>query len=332
MRVAIVGEYVVDSLEWHLCDSFRHLGHDVSAFGQFSTKPTVKKVQFWLSHFVAPYELGLNRRMADRIVAYGPDLVVVVTRMIHPSAIAAIKKKLPGRAVIHVNPDALTNLHRQQIIASDYDFYFTKEPYLAAIFRDKLGLNAHYVPEGFNPRVNIRPDVPKPDAEAITDVDVLMYGGLYAYRVRMAERLLKAGIRLHIYGSPSHYPSALVNAAFRRRILVGEEKNSLLYGAKIVFNNLHYAEVSSANQKYFEINGTGAFQLCDHKPTLHEYSGVPIDKVTFTTIDDAIDRIRYYLSRPAERHALAAQQYQHFMKHHTFDQRVEQILRIVAAQ
>ena len=35
MRVAVVGEYVFDSLEWHLCDSFRHLGNEVEAFGQF---------------------------------------------------------------------------------------------------------------------------------------------------------------------------------------------------------------------------------------------------------------------------------------------------------
>lgn len=51
----------------------------------------------------------------------------------------------------------------------------------------------------------------------------------------------------------------------RRKYIVGKEKARILYGAKIVFNNLHYAEIESVNNKFFEINGSGAFQLCDYR-------------------------------------------------------------------
>lgn len=145
----------------------------------------------------------------------------------------------------------------------------------------------------------------------------------------MAERLIQAGIRLTIFGLPATYMPTAVKQVFVGRYLTGHEKNRVINGAKIVFNNLHYAEVSSANKKYFEINGIGGFQLCDYQPTLAEYSGVPVEKVTFGSIDDAIDQIRYYLDKPTERYALSDQQYAHFQVHHTYEKRVQQLLNIV---
>jgi spore maturation protein CgeB len=329
MKIVIIGSSAFDSLESHLCDSFKVLGHtatliDLNAVTVFS--PTVR---YWLSRFVMTYDAGLSKQLAKETARQNPDLVVVVYRHLHPAIVTELKAKLPGRLVIQINPDTIATLERQQIIASEFDYYFSKEPYLVEVLRDKAQLNAHYLPEGFNPRVNVRPIISKAQAEAETDIDVLIYGNLYPYRARMAQALLKANIRVAIYGRPAAYTPPIVRQAFRNRYLAGEEKNQLLYGAKIVFNNFFFAEITSANQKYFEINGTGGFQLCDYKPLLNGYSGVPCEQVTYESTDEAIDKIRYYLSNPEARHAIADQQYRHFQQHHTFDQRMAYVLKTI---
>ena len=332
MRVVLVGSRAFDSLEYHLRDSFRALGHDATTLDVTDAWPVPPKLTYWASRFVESCDRAVSRQLAHRVIALRPDLVVVVYRHLHPVLVEVVKNRLPAVPVVQVNPDALSNLEKQQVIAADFDHYFSKEPFIVDFMRDKAGLNAHYLPEGFNPRVHRRPAIDKAAAEWETNIDVLLFGSLYAYRARMIEQLQRAGVNVAVYGTPGPYLRPAVQSAFGGRHLVGDEKNRLLYGARIVFNTFHYAEITSANQKYFEINGIGAFQLCDYKPTLDEYTGVPVERVTYRTMADAVDKIRYYLARPDERYELADQQYCHFQQHHTVDQRVAKLLQAIGFQ
>lgn len=329
MRVVIVGNKAFDSLEFHLGDSLQALGHAASILDVTDVMPVSPKLNYWASRFCEPYDRVVSQRLATKLIRLRPDLVLVVYRNLHPVLVDQVKTALPGVPVVQLNPDALSNLEKQQIIAADFDYYFSKEPYIVEAMRNKAGLNAHYLPEGFNPRVHQKPPVEKVVAEWLTNIDVLVFGSVYAYRARMIEQLMRAGVKVAVYGTAGPYLRPVVQTAFRRQYLVGTEKNRLLYGAKIVFNNFHYAEITSVNQKYFESNGIGAFQLCDYKPTVDEYTGVPAEWVTYRTMDEAVDKIRYYLAHSRKRHELADQQYQHFQEHHTLDRRVETLLRTV---
>ena len=329
MNIIVVGSQAVDSLERHLCDSFRALGHETTLLDVAGQWPIASKINYWLSRFVECYDRSVAKKLADDVLKLNPNLVVVVYRYMHPVLVEQLKKHRADVPVVQLNPDALSNFEKQQIIAADFDYYFSKEPYIVDALRHKGGLNAHYLPEGFNPRVHQRPPVEKAVAEWLTNIDVLVFGSMYAYRTRMVEQLMRAGVRVSVYGKQGPYVSPSVNAVVHQQYLVGPEKNRLLYGAKIVFNNFHYAEVSSVNQNYFEINGIGAFQLSDYKPTVDDYTGVPAEQVTYRTMDDAIDKIRYYLAQPVKRHELAERQYAHFQQHHTFDRRVSQLLRTI---
>ncbi|GAB3807961.1 hypothetical protein GCM10028819_45900 [Spirosoma humi] len=326
MKVAIVGSRLFDSVEYHLCDSFRTLGHDASILDITDGLPVSVRFTYWLSRFNESCDRLVSARLATTVAALRPELVIVVYRHLHPILVEHIKRHLPAVPVVQMNPDALSNLEKQQILAADFDCYFSKEPYIVDFLRTKLGAKAHYLPEGFNPRIHQKPTFDKGVAEEQTDIDVLVYGNLYAYRARMIDQLIRAGIKVAVFGTRGPYLRRTVQSAYRGQYLVGAEKNRLLYSARIVFNNLHYAEITSVNQKYFEINGIGGFQLCDDKPTIADYTGVPADAVTFRTIDEAIDKIRYYLAHTSERHELAARQYTHFQQYHTLDHRVEQLL------
>ena len=45
------------------------------------------------------------------------------------------------------------------------------------------------------------------------------------------------------------------------------------------------------NVKFFEIGGIGAFQICDYKPIIQEYSIIDPEKFTYKNINEAIEKL-----------------------------------------
>jgi spore maturation protein CgeB len=120
-----------------------------------------------------------------------------------------------------------------------------------------------------------------------------------------------------------------IERCFRNEYITGERKADILYGSKIIFNNFHYAEIESANVKFFEIAGIGGFQICDYKPVLKEYSAISLEDFTYKSIGEAIDLIEYYLDKPQIRHELAQKQHNHFLLNHTYEHRINQLLQVL---
>jgi len=330
MKIALFGSKDFDSLEYHFSDSFRDLEHDVFHFDITDIVPLKYKYFYWGTKLFPRLNTNIFRNAAKKIIANKPDLVVCTYRFIHPICIQIIKKELPNIPVIHINPDALTTFENQQIFASPYDFYFSKDPYIVDFMKLKMGLNTYYLPESFNPKVHKKPVIDRMELEDRTNIDVLTFGALYPYRINMIEKLIEAGINVTLFGvKPRQFFKPKLEKYFKNEYITGERKSELLYGAKIVFNNFHYAEIESVNCKFFETAGVGAFQICDYRSTVDEYSIIPSAGFTYNTIDKAIEQIKYYLDKPMLRHEMAEKQYNHFLLHHTYKHRTKQLLETV---
>ena len=163
--------------------------------------------------------------------------------------------------------------------------------------------------------------------ESKIDIDVVGFGTMYPYRAKMFSELIKSGINVSLFGVPDRrFPRAEIAANFKNEYITGNRKAEVLYGSKIVFNNFHYAEITSANVKFFEIYGIGGFQICDYKTSLQDYSAVDVETFTFKNIGEAIEKIKYFLETPAERFQIAQKQQDHFHLNHTYEHRVQQVL------
>lgn len=330
MRWAIIGAYDIDSLEFHLVDSLQFLGHEAKVFDLAIGGSKARKINYWLQRFSDSFDRNLASHIANRIVAYKPDIVVGVYRNIHPLTISIIKKNLPSVVAIHINPDQLTTLEQQQIIASSYDFYFMKDPFMLRFMRNMAGLNAHYLPEAFNPRFHISP-LTSFDHQTVDSIqtDVLVFGSMYPYRSRIIEQMVGKGFSIKVFGNQSKYLTPSIAHLFQHRLILGEDKSQQILQAKIVLNCMHYAEVEGVNVKYFEINGIGGFQLCDYKSTLVEYSTISPELYSFSSASQAIDLIHYYLAKPDERNKIRLAQQKHFLSNHTYEHRVQTVLNVV---
>lgn len=327
MKITLFGSKDFDSLEYHLNDSFKYLGNDVEHIDIKDIISIPYKYNYFAAKFIKKYDEYLFRKIANKIIASEPELVVCTYRFINPICIKIIKQALPTVKVIHINPDALTTFESQQIFASPYDAYFTKDPFIVDFMKNKIGLNTFYLPEAFNPRVHKMPNMDRMEHEIKTNIDVVTFGTMYPYRANMVGELLNADIDVALFGTPDkRFGNPEIENNFKNEYITGARKAEVLYGSKIVFNNFHYAEIQSANVKFFEIAGIGGFQICDYKPILNEYSAIPIEQFTYKSIGEAIELIKYYLNKPEQRHELALEQYNHFVLNHTYEHRIKQLL------
>lgn len=330
MKITLLGSKDFDSLEYHLNDSFIFLGNDITHIDLNDVVDIPFKYNYFASKFIKKYDEYLFRKVAHRIIELNPDLVVCTYRFINPICIRMIKKALPNAKVIHVNPDALTTFEYQQIFASPYDAFFTKDLFIVDFMKNKMGLNTFYLPEAFNPRVHKMPNIDRAELEKKIDIDVVAFGTMYPYRANMIGKLINSGLHVSLFGTPdSRFGTPEIEQSFKNEYITGKRKAEVLYGSKIVFNNFHYAEIQSANVKFFEIAGIGGFQICDYKPVLTEYSKIPVEQFTYKSIGEAIEMINYYLNKPILRHELALKQYDHFMLNHTYEQRINQLLEVL---
>lgn len=327
MKVAIIGSKDFDSLEFHTHDALKFLGHEVVHVDIKDVVDIPYKYNFWARKLFSKYDRYIFSKIAKRIIDEKPDLVICTYRFIHPECINLIKKNLSFVKIVQLNPDSLTTFQDQQIFVSPYDAYFTKDPFIVSFMRDKLKLNTFYLPEAFNHRIHSYEFENRIELEEKVGIDVVCFGTLYPYRAKMVRELINNGIDVKLFGTPDKkFPDPLIVKNFANEFITGSRKAEVLLGSKIVFNNFHYSEIESVNAKFFEIAGIGGFQICDYKETLKEYSGIDVNKFSYMSIDEAIEKIKYYLTKTSERHELAQIQRRHFLEHHTYDIRVKEML------
>ena len=322
MKVAIIGSDSFDSLEFHIHDELTVQGHTSKIFDYATLLSS--RIDMGLSLISMSYVESKNQKLLKAILEFQPDLVIGIYRHIHPLVVKAIKlKKI---RIIHVNPDQLTTFQNQQLFVEPYDVYFTKDPYMVDFMKNKLNLNARLYSEAFNDRIHKRPINDPILLEKETNIDVLCFGNLYPYRNRMLHILKQNEINITMFGYKAKYFDDFLNSNYRNRGIYGEEKSKILNGAKIVFNNFHYAEIESVNNKFFEISGSGAFQICDYKPILNDLLPIDPKLISFETIDEAKKMIKFYLHKPEKRFEIRDTLMSHFKENYTYKQLVKNIL------
>lgn len=326
MKIVILGSKNFDSLEYHISDSLKFLGHKIFHIDINDVVNIPYKYNYWGQKIFRKYGSYIFRVIASKIVEQEPELVICTYRFIHPECIKFIKKNLKNTPVIHINPDALTTFENQEIFVSPYDAYFTKDPFIVDFMKEKMGLNTFYFPEAYNHRIHQFDCEDRNKLEDEVNIDIVCFGTIYPYRAKMVSKLLEADLNVTLFGSPDkRFPLIEIEDRFNNEFITGERKAKVLKGSKIVFNNFHYAEVESVNVKFFEIAGIGGFQICDYKELINEYTGIPADKFTYKSIQEAIEKIKYYLDNKNERHNLADLQQMHFLLNHTYDHRMKLI-------
>jgi spore maturation protein CgeB len=110
----------------------------------------------------------------------------------------------------------------------------------------------------------------------------------------------------------------------------GLEMFSLLKRSKMTFNiHVDAARGMAGNIRMFEATGMGTLLVTEAAPNLAELFEPDREVVTYTSKDEAVEKILYLLEHEAERHKIAFAGQQRTTKQHTAAKRAEEFLDLI---
>jgi len=117
--------------------------------------------------------------------------------------------------------------------------------------------------------------------------------------------------------------AAIPNFFYGQRLF--EKAAEMFCQSKVVFN---ISIKDDINMRMFETMSTGSFLLTNWIPTLGELFDDGKHLVTYKTIDEAIDKARYYIAHDEEREKIAQAGFEEVRNKHTFVHRAKQVLDV----
>ena len=118
---------------------------------------------------------------------------------------------------------------------------------------------------------------------------------------------------------------------FQQHHYVAEnEKAKVFRAAQIVLNTFTHRDTDSVNVRLFEATGCGGFVLTEDRPTIKDFFQPGTEVATFDSRADLVEKVKYYLAHPEERHAIAEAGCRRTHRDHTYEIRLRRLLEIVS--
>ena len=145
--------------------------------------------------------------------------------------------------------------------------------------------------------------------------------------------LLKSGVKSLVTGNITKYLEQEINMPLRYRYqgqAFGKKMYEIISQSKITLNNhIDDAKNEAANMRLFEATGVGTCLLTDWKDNLPELFEPEKEVVTYKSLEECIEKVKWLLDHPQEREAIAKAGQARTLKDHTFAQRAIQLDEII---
>lgn len=153
--------------------------------------------------------------------------------------------------------------------------------------------------------------------------DVVFIGGCHGNRKELVEQLIKEGIKIKTFGR------GWGNGNEGR---ISQLDLIRIYNqSKIVFNMSFTSKMDriQVNSRDFEAPGCGSLLLTRDTDEIRECFMPDKEIITYKDVDDAVDKIKFYLMNDAEREKIAKNGYKRVMKDHTYENRFLNIKELI---
>lgn len=334
--------------EFFFVRALRRLGHEVSTFRQRSAAwayvvDHARKSTGILSRQLDALTRRLgnlpadqtvrNNRLLQTVKDYQPDAVLMMAdnRVIWPETLERIRQVhgcplvlLYGKApIVYATP-------LEKMCAPLYDLIAVNDAYHAHEWMDLGADRVEVLPvSACDPDFHFRRHLSASE-NAKYACNVGFVGTLtpeYQYRKRIEALQAISVTGLGIW-SNHDVPSSL-QPCYRGRVS-GEDALRLLSGSRMQVNphsnTMHYG----GNRRLFEIAASGALQLTDDLPGIHEWFTPGKDIVIYQNPDHLRDLVVHYSAHPEEAQAIADSAREHVVASHTYEHRVIRLLDVLA--
>ena len=259
----------------------------------------------------------------SNIYNYNFDVIFIIMRDLPLSTLNNFKKKYPNSKFVNINPDQMTTIGNMTSLSNLYDIVFLKDKYLGEKMINVGAKNIKYwlecYPEKWNNSI----------IDYVPNDNIVILGNIYYYRHLFIESLINmCKIKnLKIYGRGDKHVRSLKKSYEIEDYIYGKEKLSIIRNSKIIINNLHFAEITSANNKFFEIAGIGGFMLTEFSSDIYNMLPNKLRVLIWKNIDELNDKIKYFINNPKEREELRIELNNYAKENFTYDNRVKHILK-----
>jgi len=340
MKVAIVGQFGLESFGLHIADALETMGHDVVARIPFRVEN--EKGKRTNISFLTKVNASLNdrllfsdnrsrsrvmKRIMQALCQLKCDLIICTKDYFLDYEVDQIKHCTQGKIVMWY-PDAMVNFGRSTFLSANYDALFFKDPYIIRHLRDIYNLPCYYLPECFNPKKHIRVDVENEADRKEYECEISLLGNLHSFRVSLLKQLTDFDMKVYGTNAPWWINTAEIKGMYTGRYLAYSDKAKAIHYSKINLNNLHIGEVEGVNVRTFEIAGMGGFQLTQWKPTINALFTDGKEIITYKGIDDLKEKVAFYIQHEDERLKIAEAAYMRACIEHTYERRLNRLIEL----
>ena len=159
------------------------------------------------------------------------------------------------------------------------------------------------------------------------DIDIIYVGKFWRQKIQVLADVAKAfGRQFSIYGMfgirHNLYINVIKGARSWVRPLSFPDRVSHYQRAKIGIN-IHWSNYALGNQRLYHLPANGVMQLSDCSKDLHRVFSDGEEVVGYSSTEDLIEKLRFYLSHKEEREAIALGGYRRVMREY----RLRDVLR-----
>jgi spore maturation protein CgeB len=341
MNVLVVGKFYTEGFALHIAETLTAMGHRVSRYepGVPTSRaaavlgPRVEQIRSHIHSLTDGLPVLRARRISQLWAVAASkkhDLVLVCHDFLWPAEVEELKRR-SGAAIAMWFPDALANFGRAFFMNAPYDALFFKDPYILHALGGVLKSPTFYLPECMNPERHTLAEAANTE-DPKYHCDITAAGNQHSWRIAFYKHLKKYDVKLWGNPAPLWMPTGDVARMYQGRPIHNHEKVRAFNGAKIVVNNLHYAEIWGVSVRVFEAAAAGAFQLVDWRPGLAHLFNDGEELVAFRSMAECLQKIDYWLPREHERRAIGKAGKVRAERDHTYKSRLTLLLATVAGR
>ncbi|WP_178021041.1 glycosyltransferase [uncultured Paenibacillus sp.] len=278
--------------------------------------------------------------IADLAAQHKPDLLLALDGLELPAEhVDAVRAMGIPTAVWFTDDPYYTDLTIP--LSSHYDYVFTLERNCVEPYRTAGCSHVHYLPFAAFPG-HYRPTlIPSPHRRNLSFI-----GSAYWNRVIYLQPVLPALMEQGLMINGIWWDRLPEFPAYADRIELGKwmgpmETAEVYSGSKIVLNlhrspfeedvNNNQAGIPAAspNPRTFEISACATLQLVDARDDLTSFY-LPGEEIeTFSSPEELVDKVRYYLTHEEERREIALRALDRTLREHTYANRLDQLLSVI---
>ena len=273
-----------------------------------------------------------NQALVKVAISFRPHVLLVVKLAYnHPEVLAEIKSESKTILVNYATDDPfnLTSSNRDVVAGIPYyDLYLSTK---RSILSDLMGAGARkavWLPFGYEPAIHFPERPNSPEETARWASDVVFIGGCDRDRVHFFTPFLNLiDIKLKLYGGHwDRYPEL---RSFWQGFAVGRDYRLALGGSKVAVGLVRRANRDGNVMRTFEIPACGAFLLAERTDEHLELFEEGKEMVCFSSPEEMVDKIRYYLKHNEERQRITEAGYRRVTTgKHTYHDRLVKILKM----